>query len=117
MQKTRVDKRAHRHRRLRHKIAGTAERPRLSVHKSLKHFYAQLIDDASGTTLASATTNLKSVTTSCRNSEGAKAVGKAIAEKAKEKGIETVVFDRGGNLYHGCLKDLADAARENGLKF
>ena len=104
------------HARIRRKLAGTTERPRLSVHRSLNHIYAQVIDDQTGATVASASTiALKSKTGG--NIAAAKEIGKAIAEKAKEKGVKQVVFDRGGYLYHGRVKALADAAREAGLEF
>jgi large subunit ribosomal protein L18 len=106
------------HRRIRRKVQGTAERPRLAVFRSLKHISAQLIDDAEGRTLAAASSVEKSAATkSGGNVAGAKLIGKAIAERAKEKGIKQVVFDRGGYLYHGRVKALADAAREAGLEF
>jgi large subunit ribosomal protein L18 len=104
------------HVRIRRKLAGTTERPRLSVHRSLNHIYAQVVDDQTGETVASASTiALKSKTGG--NIAAAKEIGKAIAEKAKEKGVKQVVFDRGGYLYHGRVKALADAAREAGLEF
>jgi len=104
------------HMRIRRKLSGTTERPRLSVHRSLNHIYAQVIDDATGQTVASASTiALKSKTGG--NIAAAKEIGKAIAEKAREKGVKKVVFDRGGYLYHGRVKALADAAREAGLEF
>jgi large subunit ribosomal protein L18 len=107
--------RAKRHRRVRVKLSGTAERPRLSVFRSLNHIYVQVIDDASGKTLAAASTvALKS---GKKDAGAAAAVGKAIADEAKKAGIETVVFDRGGFLYHGRIKALAEAAREAGLEF
>ena len=107
------------HARIRAKMSGTAERPRLNVYRSINHIYTQLVDDQNGITLASASTVTAKGTErkSGGNVEAAKAVGKLIAERAKEKGIETVVFDRGGYLYHGRIKALADAAREAGLKF
>ena len=107
------------HARIRAKMSGTAERPRLNVYRSINHIYTQLVDDQNGVTLASASTVTAKGTErkSGGNVEAAKAVGKLIAERAKEKGIETVVFDRGGYLYHGRIKALADAAREAGLKF
>lgn len=107
-----------RHRRVRGKIAGTAARPRLNVYRSEKHIYAQLIDDESGHTLAAASSrdeSLKAVSGTDR--EGAKAVGALIAQRAQEKGIKQVVFDRGGYLYHGRVAALAEGARENGLDF
>src|SRR5215471_14407361 len=107
--------RGRRHRRVRVKVAGTGERPRLSVYRSLHHVYAQLIDDDSGRTLASASTvQLKSAR---KDLDAAAAVGRAIAEQAKTAGVGTAVFDRGGFLYHGRVKALADAAREAGLEF
>ena len=104
------------HDRIRRKLAGTGERPRLNVYRSLNHIYAQVIDDQKGETLVSASTlALKSKTGG--NVAAAKLVGKLIAERALEKGIKKVVFDRGGYLYHGRVKALADAAREAGLDF
>ncbi len=107
------------HSRVRAKVSGTAERPRLNVFRSLNHIYAQVIDDASATTLASASTVVKKgeEKKTGGNIEAATAVGKLIAERAKEKGVTRVVFDRGGYLYHGRIKALADAAREAGLEF
>jgi large subunit ribosomal protein L18 len=107
------------HTRVRAKVSGTAERPRLNVFRSLNHIYAQVIDDASATTLASASTIVKKgeEKKTGGNIEAAAAVGKLIAERAKEKGVTRVVFDRGGYLYHGRIKALADAAREAGLEF
>ena len=103
--------------RIRDKVSGTTERPRLAVFKSLKHIYAQVIDDATGKTIASASSLDKDSATKGANKAAAKAVGALIAKKAKDKGITRVVFDRGGYLYHGNVKALADAARENGLEF
>ena len=109
--------------RQRKRISGTQERPRLRVFRSVSHIYAQVIDDMSGTTLVSAAStepSLKTVfekTTRGGNIAGAKALGKTIAERLKEKGINRVVFDRGGYLYHGRIKAIADAAREAGLEF
>ena len=106
--------------RVRKNINGTSERPRLNVYKSAKHIYAQVIDDVKGITLASASTldsALKDKKGSGGNVEAAKAVGQLVAERAVEKGVKTVVFDRGGYIYHGRIKELADAARANGLKF
>ena len=103
--------------RIRTKVAGTAERPRLAVFRSLKHIYAQVIDDAAGKTLVSASSRDKDAATKGTNAAAAKALGAAIAKKAKDKGIKRVVFDRGGYQYHGNIKALADAARENGLEF
>ncbi len=104
------------HARIRRKLAGTDERPRLNVYRSLNHIYAQLIDDQNGVTLASASTLALKVKTG-GNVAAAKEIGKTIAERAVEKGIKKVVFDRGGFLYHGRIKALADAAREAGLEF
>jgi large subunit ribosomal protein L18 len=104
------------HARIRQKMQGTAERPRLNVYRSLNHIYAQVIDDATGTTIASASTRAAKLKTG-GNVAAAKEVGKQVAERAKEKGIVRVVFDRGGYLYHGRIKALADAAREAGLEF
>ena len=109
--------RLRRHRRVRGKISGTAERPRLDVFRSSKHIYAQLIDDTTGTTLAAASSMDKGFDGYGGNIDAAGKVGKAIAEKALAKGIKTVVFDRGGFLYHGRVKAVADGAREGGLKF
>jgi large subunit ribosomal protein L18 len=107
--------RSRRHRRVRVGLAGTAERPRLAVFRSLHHIYAQLIDDESGRTLAAASTiELKAKS---KDLAAAQKVGQAIAKKAKDAGLSTVVFDRGGFLYHGRVKALADAAREAGLEF
>ena len=107
------------HDRIRKKILGTAERPRLNVYRSLNHIYAQLIDDHKGLTLFSASSaeGKKGERRTGGNVASAKATGKTIAERAKAKGIDKVVFDRGGYLYHGRIKALADAAREGGLKF
>ena len=105
-----------RHARVRSKISGTAECPRLNVFRSNKNIYAQLIDDVAGVTLASASTVDKDIAGD-NKTEAAKAVGAAIATKATEKGIKVVVFDRGGYLYHGRVAALAEAARENGLEF
>lgn len=105
------------HQRIRRKVAGSTERPRLAVFRSVKHIYAQVIDDTVGHTLAAASSNEKSGIKSGGNVAGAKAVGKLLAERAKEKGVKSVVFDRGGYLYHGRVKALAEAAREGGLQF
>ncbi|MFH1755928.1 MAG: 50S ribosomal protein L18 [Candidatus Latescibacterota bacterium] len=116
-----VYKRFRRHRRVRRKVVGTSERPRLCVFRSLRHIYAQIIDDTSGNTLASASSmKLVAVDADKKTSHKmlqAKAVGKAIAENAKDKGITKVKFDRGGYLYHGRIAALAGAAREAGLEF
>ena len=112
--------RQRKHERVRKKISGTPERPRLNVFRSLKHIYAQIIDDTTGTTLVAASTvdkELKGKLTSGSNKEAAREVGKLIASKAAEKGIKQVVFDRGGYLYHGRVKELAEGAREGGLEF
>lgn len=106
-----------RHARVRKKISGTPERPRLSVYKSLKGIYAQIIDDVNGKTLAAASTLDKEVKTKASNIEAAKEVGALIAKKAAKAGIKTIVFDRGGYQYHGKVKALAEAAREGGLEF
>jgi large subunit ribosomal protein L18 len=106
-----------RHARVRGKISGTAERPRLSVFRSENHIYAQVIDDVAGTTLVSASTVEKSFEGSGSNIEAAKKIGALVAERALQKGIEEVVFDRGGYIYHGRVQALAEAAREAGLKF
>ena len=105
------------HKRIRSRVAGTPERPRLAVFRSVNHIYAQVIDDGQGHTIASAGSIDKDWKDKGGNVEGAKLIGKAVAERAKEKGIRKVVFDRGGYLYHGRVKALADAAREAGLEF
>jgi large subunit ribosomal protein L18 len=112
--------RQRRHYRLRRRVNGTTQRPRLAVFRSLKHIYAQIIDDAQGQTLAAASTMdgaLKGNLKTGGDIEAAKAVGKLIAERGKEKGVSQVVFDRGGFAYHGRIASLADAAREAGLEF
>ncbi len=106
-----------RHMRIRNKISGTAERPRLNVFRSNKNIYAQIIDDLSGKTLAAASTLDKEIEGKGSNKEAAKEVGKLVAKRAADKGITEVVFDRGGYVYHGRVKELADGAREGGLKF
>ena len=113
------EKRGHVHERIRKKLQGTAERPRLNVYRSLNHIYAQVIDDMSGKTLVSASTaeGKKESRRTGGNVAAAKSVGKAVAERAKAKGVTKVVFDRGGYIYHGRVKALADAAREAGLQF
>lgn len=113
MKRTKNQSRERLHMRIRKKINGTAERPRLSVFRSNESIYCQLIDDMKGHTIAAAS----SKGTTGTKSERAMAVGKMIAEKAKENGVETVVFDRGGYRYHGRVKSLAEGAREGGLKF
>lgn len=115
------------HSRIRRKLRGTAERPRLNVYRSLNHIYAQLVDDLTGTTVVAASTaegkkpekgtGSKAPKKTGGNVASAKAIGKLIADRAKEKGVKKVVFDRGGYLYHGRIKALADAAREAGLEF
>jgi large subunit ribosomal protein L18 len=112
-------KRGHVHERIRKKMEGTAERPRLNVYRSINHIYVQVIDDLNGKTLVSASTaeGKKESRTKGGNVASAKAVGKTIAERAKAKGVTKVVFDRGGYIYHGRVKALADAAREAGLQF
>ena len=119
---TKADKnvtRKKRHARVRTKLSGTAARPRLNVFRSIKHIYAQLIDVVNGVTLASASTLDKDLTvdSSSSNTDAAVKVGELVAKRAVEKGVTEVVFDRGGYLYHGRVQALADAARENGLKF
>ncbi len=114
------DARKRRHQRIRAKISGTAERPRLNVFRSLEHIYVQVIDDVAGRTLASASTldkSLESELSGKNKREQATAVGKVIAQRAKDAGISQVIFDRGGYLYHGRVKALADGAREGGLEF
>ena len=106
-----------RHNRVRGKISGTPERPRLSVFRSEKHIYAQIIDDVNGNTLVSASSVEKGFEGLGSNKEAARKVGKTVAERAIAKGIEDVVFDRGGYIYHGRVMELAEGAREGGLKF
>jgi large subunit ribosomal protein L18 len=107
------------HTRIRRKVKGTPERPRLAVFRSVKHIYAQVIDDTAGHTVVAASSSEKVAATgkSGGNLSGAKAIGKLVAERAKDKGIKAVVFDRGGYHYHGRVKALAEAAREAGLEF
>ncbi|CEG24406.1 50S ribosomal protein L18 [Planococcus massiliensis] len=118
---TKLDKNASRkkrHARVRSKITGTAERPRLNVFRSNKYIYAQLIDDTKGVTLVSASSMEKDFTgESTGNVEAAAKIGETIAKRATEQGLNSIVFDRGGYLYHGRIKALAEAARENGLQF
>jgi large subunit ribosomal protein L18 len=119
-EKSKNDKRLRRHRRIRVRVSGTPERPRLAVYRSLEHIYAQVIDDTAGHTLASASTvdgELKAVVEGKNKTEAAKIVGRTVAERAKAAGISKVVFDRGGHIYTGRVKALADAARESGLEF
>lgn len=113
----RAEARVKRHRRVRAKISGTAECPRLNVFRSSKHIYAQLIDDTNGVTLASASSLSKEFESNGSNKEGAREVGKLIAKAATDKGISEVVFDRSGYIYHGRIQELAEGAREGGLKF
>ena len=118
--KSKSEVRVKKHDRMRNRFSGTAERPRLAVFRSNNHIYAQIIDDTVGNTLVAASTMEKDVKDSLEktnNVEAATAVGTAIAKKALEKGITTVVFDRGGFIYHGKIQALADAAREAGLQF
>jgi large subunit ribosomal protein L18 len=112
--------RERRHLRIRNNIVGTPKRPRMNVYRSLKNIYVQIIDDLSGLTLVSASTLESSINDSLNNGGNkvaAKVIGKIVAERALEKGIDTVIFDRAGYKYHGRIKELADSARENGLKF
>lgn len=116
----REENRLKKHKRIRKNIKGTAEKPRLCVYRSLNNIFVQLVDDINAVTLASASTidkELKAEVKNGGNAEAAKIVGKKIAERAKEKGIVSVVFDRAGYIYTGRIKALADAARENGLEF
>lgn len=120
MKVTRKESTRRRHSRVRRKVSGTADRPRLAVFRSNQHIYAQAIDDTQHHTLASASTldpSLKEDLDSGSNCDASSQVGKLVAERLLEKGIKQVVFDRGGNLYHGRIKALADAAREAGLEF
>jgi large subunit ribosomal protein L18 len=114
--KTSTEQRVARHKRLRKKVIGAPEQPRLAVFRSLKHIYAQVIDDATGETLAAASSQEKKLKAT-GNNEGAKIVGATLAERAKAKGVKRVVFDRGGFRYHGRVASLADGAREAGLEF
>lgn len=116
----RQESRQRKHIRLRKKVMGTAARPRLAVYRSLKHFHVQLIDDVAGLTLLGVSTQdteIKGKAKNMANTEGAKLVGALVAKRAKDKKIENVVFDRGGVIYHGVVKALAESAREAGLKF
>ncbi len=116
--KTKDLRRSRRRTGIRKRVVGTPTRPRLSVYRSLNHMYAQIVDDLQGVTLVSASTRDKGITVDASgNSKAAEAIGEAIAERAKAKGITSVVFDRGGFLYHGRIKALADAARKGGLEF
>ena len=109
--------RRRRHIRVRRKISGTADRPRMCIYRSNTNLYVQIIDDVAGNTLVSASTLDKEVKTKHANKQAAKEVGILIAKRAADKKIESVVFDRGGYIYHGIVKELAEAAREGGLKF
>ena len=115
------DMRVRRHLRLRQKVKGTAQRPRLCINRTLRHIHVQLIDDVAGVTLAAASTLQSDVAAQVEGGKGsraaAKIVGAMIAQRAKDKGIDAVVFDRNGNQYHGAIKELAEAAREGGLTF
>ena len=113
----RNEERQRRHKRVRTKVVGTAKNPRLNVYRSLTNLYAQIIDDTTGTTIVSASTLDKEIKTKGSNKQAAKEVGALIAKRALDKKIKTVVYDRGGYIYHGVIKELAEAAREAGLKF
>ena len=119
--RTEQELRTRRHTRLRQKVKGTAERPRLCINSTLKHIHAQLIDDVAGVTLAAASTVQKDlageISGGTGNREAAKTIGRIIAQRAKDKGIEAAIFDRNGMKYHGAVKEFADAAREGGLEF
>ena len=120
MAQSKIKARKRRHERVRKSVYGTPVRPRLSVFKSLSHIYAQIIDDTTGKTIIAASSVEKTLQPGlrhCGNVQAAKKVGESIAERALTKNIKTVVFDRGGYQYHGCVKALADAAREKGLSF
>lgn len=115
--RSRNERRLQRHTRARQKIFGTPERPRLCVYKSLKHLYAQVIDDVAGRTLVAASTIEEALKLKGGTVKSAQALGKVIAERAQQKGISSVVFDRGGYLYHGVVKAFAEASRKAGLRF
>ena len=117
MQFSKQKRRKRIHWRIRNKIQGTAQRPRLNIYRSNRFIYAQLIDDLAGHTVVSANSLEETVANDGTKSEQAAAVGKLLAERAKDAGLESVVFDRGGDIYHGRVKALAEAAREGGLKF
>lgn len=121
MKRTREINRVRRHWRIRRRVRGTAERPRLAIHRSNKFIYVQVIDDENGQTLAAASTNQKALREQLEGKgasvDAAKLLGTTIAERAKEKGVSRIAFDRGGYKYHGRIKALADAAREAGLEF
>lgn len=115
--RTRNERRLRRHTRIRQKVFGTPERPRLCVYKSVKHLYAQVIDDAAGRTLAAASTTEEALKLKGGTVKSAQVLGKVIAERAQQKGISSVVFDRGGYPYHGVVKAFAEASRKAGLRF
>ncbi len=120
MSANKEEARKKRHFRVRKKVSGTPEKPRLNVYRSVKHIYVQLIDDYSGTTLVAASSadkELKGKISTGGNVEAAKTVGQLVAKRASDKGVKKIVFDRGGYLFHGRIKALADAAREGGLEF
>jgi len=121
MKRNRFEALKRRHYRVRKQVKGTTERPRLCVHKSLRHLYAQIVDDTQGTTLLAATTNTQALkggeSKSLCNKAAAKALGERLGQQAREKGIAQVVFDRGGYLYHGVVRELAEAVRAQGVKF
>lgn len=117
MLKTSKNARVRRHLRVRRKIEGTAVKPRLAVFRSNRHTVAQMIDDINGVTIAAASTHEKAIASNSSNIDAAKKVGETLAQRAKEKGIDTAVFDRGGFKYHGRVAAVADAAREAGIKF
>jgi large subunit ribosomal protein L18 len=121
MKRTRLQSLKRRHRRVRKNVRGVADKPRLCVYRSLKHLYAQIVDDASGSTLCAVTTNTKETKADGRksfcNKSFAKQMGEKLGKLAQDKGIKQVVFDRGGLLYHGCVKELADGVRSTGVKF
>ena len=117
---SKTDRRVFRHTRVRKAVVGTVERPRLNVFRSAKHISVQIIDDLAGHTLVAVSSSGKDMKAQFKtgaNLKAARAIGKLVAQKAKEKGIQTVVFDRGGYLYHGRIKELAEGCREGGLKF
>ena len=119
--KTKEDKRRRRHYRIRNRVSGTAERPRVAVYRSLNHISAQVIDDVTGRTLASASTSLKDVKSRLDSAKGkvekSRIIGEVLAERAKAAGVTKVAFDRGGYLYHGRVRALAEGARKGGLEF
>lgn len=117
MSQIKISGRERRKKRIRKKIVGTTQRPRMTVYRSLKHIYAQIIDDSQGKTLVFASTLEKSHGQGGKNKNNAQTVGKRLAERAKAAKIDQVVFDRNGYIFHGCIQALADAAREEGLRF